>query len=413
MDLSNQDIQALFNFSATVISKKEENFERQKRSSLNLETDVPDVLDEFSDVIDTSIFRQPFSLRKYKNLIPKPPKKHSRKKNRKQSIEISKFGLYSDCPCSPSLSVDSAVDLSADQYNTPIDELYSPICIGRFPDSDHFDVTDFEYSKINKAKPNKRTGPQRLDIADIDYKKKKDENIIVVPMPSFCKVMDNPKSIFDILLSNLSYPIPIHVEKSNDEKYTARDKKHNFTQLLNQNFKPSESLSDLSLEEDYKTNKEESINSEKFTETIVDLMCDTDQDIDGDVDKMSNMDLSEVFGEGQKSDIIVLPENIAVRTAQFVVEENEVPLNLLDVLGSEDCENELLPASDQQNSSAYNFHTSLLNLFSSGIQKHNIDTNNKTTKNRLKRQKKSKLICAQNVKKKYQVMRDKQRNNAS
>jgi len=427
MDLFNKEhIQTLFNLSPSVIPEKKEDFQRPNPPSFSIESDVPDVLHEFSDVIDTSIFRQPFSLRKYKNLVPKPPKKHysvgrNIKQKKELKVECSKFGLYSNSPCSPSLSVDSAVDLSADQYYTALDESYSPMCT-----NNNFDVTVFDYPKTEKAETNKRTYfDNKLDITNPTKKKRIHplEDIIIVPIPS-CEMDGNPKSIFDILCSNLSYPIPIHIEKNS--KYTTKDKENIFTKVPNQHLKPSlegscSSKSDLKCDgPDHRTfnfDEQDTSNSGKFTETLLNLVCNnTNQEshiCHKEIDTDITLDLPEIFNESQKSEMIVLPENIAVRTAQFVVEDDEVPSKLFDILNSEDCENALC-LSNQQDTSTYNFHTSLLNLFSSGIQRHNTDTKrHEKTKTQSKsnrcRKKKNNLICAQNVVRKYRFTREKNR----
>ncbi|XP_066923155.1 uncharacterized protein [Clytia hemisphaerica] len=108
------DLQTLFSL------KIEDCHNKKLESCLDIQTErediVPNLFDEFSNIADTGVFQEPFSLKKYKNLIPKrSPKKKSRKLKKvdvnKNTKLLSKEKVRS---CSPSFSIDSAVDLSAD-----------------------------------------------------------------------------------------------------------------------------------------------------------------------------------------------------------------------------------------------------------------------------------------------------------
>ena len=108
------DLQTLF--SLKIEDCHTEKLEVCSNKQTEREDIVPNLFDEFSNIADTGVFQEPFSLKKYKNLIPKrSPKKKSRKLKRVDANKNTKLLSHGQIrSCSPSFSIDSAVDLSAD-----------------------------------------------------------------------------------------------------------------------------------------------------------------------------------------------------------------------------------------------------------------------------------------------------------
>lgn len=184
---------------------------------------VPDLLDEFAHVADTKVFKEPFSLNKYKNLIPKKSQKKPRKrKTAVRSIKEKKLVFRYSTPSSPCPSVDSAIDLSADlnsnfsnntnyslssstwvsETNFEVDR--ASICESDFTDnSSVFSLETPSHWQIPKDNPKiimKENRNQYLkELEDIIYIKPK-------------KFKHTPCSLSDILLTDTSYQIPIVIE---------------------------------------------------------------------------------------------------------------------------------------------------------------------------------------------------------
>lgn len=190
---------------------------------------VPDILDEFAYVADTKVFKEPFSLKKYKNLIPKKsPKKKPRKRKSTTDKLLKDKKLvfeYSTTPSSPCLSVDSAIDLSADLNsnfslntisncsllsstwvsNTNFEFDRASICGSDF--TDNSSVFSLETPSHCWHTPKDNSKPIMKENRN-QYLKELEDTIYIKPK----KIKHTPCSLSDILLTDISYQIPIIIE---------------------------------------------------------------------------------------------------------------------------------------------------------------------------------------------------------
>ena len=380
------------------------NFDTQK---ITRESEVvPNLLDEFLHVADTKVLKQPFSLKKYKNLIPKRlPRKTRKQKTIKLVKENKLIFQYSD-PASPSPSVDSAIDLSADLNSNFSNNTISncslssgtwisdtnfefdreSICDSDFTDNNSvFSLETSHQWLSHHLKDNSKTKMKE----DRNQYLKELDNIICISAKKF---KNTPCSLSDILLTDISFQIPIVVE--NNAAKDDKNCKGNFADTFLNNTCDNKTNIDV-IKGGSQLNYSHDNNN----------IFSPDNDSNGISNKQDTATVTEEINENKtpqtSTSVEVLKEPIqytAIKSSRFVVEDDfEIPpglLKLLDVRssssninGNPKISNDKIKTSDNNNNnnnkndleiiSGYNrqndkrpsnsFCVGLLHMLSSGI----------------------------------------------
>ena len=354
---------------------------------------VPDLFDEFSNIADTKVFKQPFSLKKYKNLIPRQSQQKKRKQKTQSNklIKDSKAFRYSS-PCSPCLSIDSAIDLSADFDSNFGNSSLSSHSTGSFSPGrseisnsrlDQESIFTFTISQrnISEEHSNQVKSGQTINKQFIKMKEDnrsqylKEINNIICIRPK--KFKNEPSSLADILLTDLSFPIPIIIENDNVSKASNH---------LNNEIPLKRCANKIN----YNVYQNTSINGDTeethFDETLANMIYSPSKDlieIQQQHQSSNNNDLLYTIQEELSKGLFEsLPTDdkvqyTAIKSSRFVVEDDcEIPLGLFELLDAE------IPSDKKTN----NDHK----ITCENIIKNLDVKNNNTIKNNLKPQ------CADN-----------------
>ena len=421
---------------------------------------VPNILEEFANIVDTRLFKQPFSIRKYKHLMPKKKRRKSNKEQTSLSSSIpdnsdldcikndndTDLKMLDESPCSPSLSIDSAVDLSADHsnllesptfhkdlvfdhhYNTNCTILENVSRVSAKPSSHNMHIKALKFNTDTKTRNicsrNKLT--KRKNLID------QDELIKVTSKKPRIEDKRGCLSIFDIVNSDLSTPIPIilikdeqnfHIDKqvqvdisvhddqvlplifipNNINRHEVQERMLITRDIVNHfdhDFDFNDDIPIIKLEDQkVKHKKLQSINNS----TSKDLSCKENQV--SITQKSSNSDVPSCEESNETMEIVSYPENIAIRTMQFIVHDDgdDLPANLakeLDIKKSESKDigkNNALDGVVPQS----NFHLILLRTYCAGILQRDFEETSKPKEITTSRS----ILSAKKVCNKYKKMR--------